>query len=65
MDETRCAYPGCTNGYKTHRWNDIKAHDAGWFQQKDGRSWCPEHIPDWVVQWRSNKQQTLRHDKEG
>ena len=56
MDEKRCAYPDCNNGYKAHRWGSIKANDAGWFQQKDGRSWCPEHIPDWVVHWRlSNK----------
>lgn len=46
-----CAEPECTARYKNHRWGRIKADD--WFHQKDGTSWCPEHIPEWVEEWRA------------
>ncbi len=48
-----CADPGCEARYQPHRWGSIKAHATGWFIQKDGTAWCPEHVPDWVEAWRS------------
>lgn len=51
-----CAWPGCEAQYKDHRWGSIKAHAAGWFIQKDGTAWCPDHVPDWVEAWRARKQ---------
>lgn len=50
---TTCAAEGCTNKYANHRWGKTKADD--WFHQKDGTSWCPNHIPDWVAGWRASK----------
>lgn len=38
------------------RWDTIKAGDAGWFFMKDGTTYCPEHVPDWVEGWRKRKQ---------
>lgn len=51
----KCADPGCERTRAAHRWGSIKAHDAGWFELKDGTTWCPEHTPDWVAGWRARK----------
>lgn len=48
-----CAWPECPATYKQHRWGMTKAHGAGWMIQKDGTSWCPEHLPEWVEAWRA------------
>lgn len=24
-------------------------------RSKDGSSWCPEHVPDWVAEWREHQ----------
>lgn len=32
-----------------------RAHDEGWFEQKDGTNWCPDHTPAWVQAWRARK----------
>lgn len=38
----------CTATYKAHKWGSIKAHAEGWYQMRDGRAFCPKHLPDWV-----------------
>lgn len=53
--EKTCAQNGCDESYQEHRWGAIKAHDAGWFTQKDGTAWCPQHVPDWVPAWRERQ----------
>lgn len=50
VPEVNCAHEGCENTHKKHKWGYIKAGD--WMHQKDGTSWCPEHLPDWVKSWR-------------
>lgn len=50
-----CAQPGCERSFPVHKWGQITAHREGWFHQKDGTSWCPEHVPDWVEKWRARK----------
>lgn len=52
---TGCAAEGCSASFQDHRWGSIKAHDAGWFIQKDGTAWCPIHTPEWVAAWRARK----------
>lgn len=37
------------------KWDIIKAGEAGWFFQKDGTTWCPEHTPEWVEEWRARQ----------
>lgn len=51
----QCAEPGCTNTHKKDRWNTTKAHEKGWFFQKDGTAYCPDHTPEWVAKWRKGK----------
>lgn len=54
-EETQCSADECERSFKNHRWGRIKAQ--GWFQQKDGRNWCPDHLPPWVEAWRARRQQ--------
>ena len=50
-----CAVNPCPRSYESHKWGQIRAHDEGWFTQKDGTAWCPDHTPDWVAAWRARK----------
>lgn len=51
-----CAHEGCeAGGFKDHSRGRIRAHDAGWFIQKNGDAWCPEHTPEWVEAWRARQ----------
>lgn len=45
-----CDYPECEEAIKNHRWGKTKA--TGWFFQKNGKSYCPKHVPAWVKKWR-------------
>lgn len=36
-------------------WNKIRAHDLGWFEQKNGTAYCPRHVPEWVTEWRAQR----------
>lgn len=40
----------CEEKIPNNKWGHIKADD--WFFQKDGKSYCPRHIPEWVPEWR-------------
>lgn len=51
--ELRCSHPDCPRSVKNHRWGITKASD--WFFGKDGKQYCPDHIPDWVEAWRKRK----------
>jgi hypothetical protein len=53
-----CTAADCQNEYKKHRWGKMQAVDDGWFIQRNGQAWCPEHIPLWVIQWRIRKIKT-------
>lgn len=50
-----CSQPGCQNTYKDHHWGHKQAATQGWFFQKNGHAWCPEHTPAWVAAWRAGK----------
>jgi hypothetical protein len=52
VSDVVCSDPTCDESHKDHRWGKIKAGSSGWFMSKDGSSWCPKHIPDWVKEWR-------------
>ena len=63
----RCEAPGCDaivepsrSTGRTGKWNFMKAEREGWFFQRDGTSWCPEHVPAWVPAWR--EQQRLKKE---
>jgi hypothetical protein len=51
----RCARSGCENTFVAHRWADENTKGPKWFHQKNGYSWCPLHIPNWVSAWRDKK----------
>lgn len=52
----RCSVPDCKETLPNHAWGKIKAD--GWFFQKDGTNYCPNHIPNWVRAWRKRKKET-------
>jgi hypothetical protein len=50
-----CKASGCKNDFFPDKWGAMEAQRLGWFLQKNGDSWCPEHIPDWVAEWRARR----------
>jgi hypothetical protein len=48
-----CSADGCDATVPDHYWGKVKA--AGWFFQRNGDAWCPEHVPEWVAEWRSRQ----------
>jgi hypothetical protein len=47
-----CSNPTCGNNFKISHWDNKRAQREGWFLQKNGDSWCPEHTPEWLDAWR-------------
>ena len=58
-----CAHEGCEESVNNHYHARAAAHEAGWFQQKDGTFWCPEHVPEWVADWRARKKSESEKEK--
>ena len=51
----KCFEPECTMSFESGgKWDNIRAVDNGWFLQKSGETWCPQHTPDWVEKWRED-----------
>lgn len=48
-----CVVEGCVAEYKNHRWGHSKASAEGWFFSKTLGAMCPDHVPDWVAEWRA------------
>src|SRR5947209_6361233 len=51
----QCAHDGCTAEHQFDGYNAVRAHSFGWFSQRDGRVWCPDHNPPWVTEWRAKR----------
>lgn len=50
-----CGEPNCDNHIKNHLWGRIKAE--GWFFTRTrDEAWCPDHLPEWVIEWRGKKE---------
>lgn len=56
----QCAHEGCEetvpqgDSERLGRWHKLRASaELGWFFQKDGKAWCPAHVPEWVEGWRA------------
>lgn len=47
-----CEESTCDAQLDLHKWGKIK---SGWFFTKDGKGYCPLHIPDWVDEWRRKR----------
>jgi hypothetical protein len=50
-----CAQPDCTKSFWSSREGTMKAHYSGWYHQRNGKSWCPEHRPAWAPKWEGKK----------
>ena len=51
----KCSGPGCPKTYTPHEWGSKAAQRAGWFLQRNGDAWCPDHHPEWVAAWRARQ----------
>lgn len=51
----KCTRQDCPKSYLPHRWGNLRSANEGWFHQRTGESWCPDHTPDWVAKWREDK----------
>ena len=58
-----CCIEGCTAFIQNHKWGKI--HSSDWFFMKDGKSYCPDHIPDWYESWKARKEQEALVSKTG
>jgi hypothetical protein len=47
----------CSNFYANNREGRTWAYDEGWHIGRNGDSYCPHHIPDWVVRYRKRIKQ--------
>jgi hypothetical protein len=45
-----CVEPDCGATVPDHYWGKVRAE--GWLFLKDGRAYCPAHLPDWINPWR-------------
>ncbi len=51
----QCAEPGCEAAHAEHYHGKVQAQLDGWFMQRNGDAWCPEHNPPWVEEWRARQ----------
>lgn len=49
----RCEDPSCGARHQGGKWGTIRAGERGWFHARDGRAYCPKHVPKWVKKWRT------------
>ena len=57
-----CCREGCAAEIKDHYWGRVK---SGWFLQKNGLQYCPEHTPEWVPAWRERRADRAPGDASG
>lgn len=63
--EKTCASADCGASFPDHYWGKVHASKDGWLMLKDGKSWCPAHLPGWVDAWRQDqrdKRLTIEND---
>lgn len=48
MQYRHCAESGCEEKFFGNRGAMMKAHYSGWYLQKSGKVWCPDHRPAWA-----------------
>lgn len=54
-----CAIESCTNKIPDNYWSKTKNSDW-FFSREQQKSFCPDHIPEWVEEWRWRK----KHSQE-
>lgn len=59
-----CRKSGCRNDYFSDKWGKMEAVRKGWYIGRNGVSWCGEHIPGWVAEWRERKKAEKELEEE-
>ena len=53
---TRCSHEKCPASVPGSKWAHVKATaEQGWLFLKNGETYCPDHLPEWVAAWRARK----------
>lgn len=62
IHQLKCSQEGCEetvpqgNAERVGMWHKMRASaELGWFFEKSGKAWCPNHNPDWVEGWRKRR----------
>jgi hypothetical protein len=50
-----CKHDGCKRTCVNNYHENIRSGEEGWFFQRNGDAWCPDHNPEWVIEWRAKK----------
>lgn len=50
-----CSKENCPKTYIPDEWGTKRANREGWFLQRNGDAWCPDHNPEWVAEWRAKQ----------
>lgn len=51
-----CTDPSCAAQHPSGKRGNILAQQEGWYHGKDGKAYCPMHVPKWVQKWRQKKE---------
>lgn len=52
-----CRADDCTESFTdSGRFTPERSTASGWFCQRNGWVWCPDHTPEWVAAWRKKKE---------
>lgn len=44
---------GCDKTVQDNKWAKIRAE--GWFFERGGKAYCPDHRPEWYDDWQAEK----------
>jgi hypothetical protein len=55
----KCMGEGCEKSVPDHYWGKVKKGEGWFFSQDDKLIYCPDHLPEWVEEWRKKK--ALQH----
>ncbi|AUG29577.1 hypothetical protein HMPREF1529_02351 [Microbacterium sp. oral taxon 186 str. F0373] len=48
----QCSADACVATIADERWAMTK---SDWFFQRNGAAFCPDHLPEWVPEWRARR----------
>ena len=45
----------CNATAKNNYWSKMRASKQGWFFRRNGACYCPDHLPEWLEEWRAKR----------
>jgi hypothetical protein len=56
LKRKQCSAKDCNDSYDDTHKGAFEAYKEGWYFQRNGVSWCPGDIPEWIIE------ETIRGD---